>query len=93
MDADADMGLISILLLGVVSAQLRLHLLRTLDSVDDRGKVNEEGVTDGFDDMPVVNTHCLLDNLIVNLQQPQHPRFVRSHLTTKADNVGEHDRG
>ena len=29
----------------------------------------------------------------MQLQQPQHAGFVRAHLATKADDVGEHDRG
>ena len=91
MNTNADVNLLGFLLLGVVRPQLALNRLRTLHSVDDGGEVHEKRITDSFDDMTVMNTHCLLDNLIVNLQQPQHPRFVRSHLTTKADDVREHD--
>ena len=35
----------------------------------------------------------LLDDLIMNIQQPQHTGFIAAHLTAKADDVGEHDRG
>jgi len=35
----------------------------------------------------------LLDELIMDLQQPQHARFIRTHLPAEADNVGKHDRG
>ncbi len=37
--------------------------------------------------------HCLLDELIMDVQQPQHAGFVAAHLAAEADDVGEHDRG
>ncbi len=60
--------------------------------MDDGGKVHEKGITDGFDDVAMMVSHCLLDNLIMDFQQPQHAGFVRPHLATKADDVREHDR-
>ena len=60
--------------------------------MNDGGKVDEKRIPDGFDDVPVMDTHCLLDNLVMNIEQPQHAGFIRAHLPTKADDVGEHDR-
>jgi hypothetical protein len=37
--------------------------------------------------------HCLLDELIMEIKQPQHAGFIAAHLTAKARDVGEHDRG
>jgi len=51
------------------------------------------GITDGFDNRAMMSVHCLLDDPIMHVQQPQHPPFVRAHLPAKADDVGEHDRG
>jgi hypothetical protein len=61
--------------------------------VDDGGKVHEKGVTHGLDDYPVMFSNRLLDNLIVNIQQPQHTGFIAAHLTAKAHHIGEHNRG
>src|SRR5690349_4838257 len=36
-------------------------------------------------------THRLLNNLIMDVQHPQHAGFVGSHLATEADDVGKHD--
>ena len=60
--------------------------------MDDRREVDQEGITNGFDDMAVMFSHCLLDNLVMHFQQPQHAGFVRAHLAAEADDVGEHDR-
>ena len=92
MNADADVNLFGFLFLGVVRPQLGLNLLGALHGVDDGRKVHQEGITDGFDDLAVMGTHRLLNELIMDVQQPQHAGFVRAHLAAKADDVGEHDR-
>ena len=73
--------------------ELGLNLLGALHGMDDGGKVHQEGITDGFDDVAVMLSHGLLDDLVMDVQQPQHAGFIRAHLAAKADDVGEHDRG
>ena len=59
MDADADVNLLGFLLLGVVRPELGLNLLGALHGMDDGGKVHQEGITNGFDDMAVmIATAC-----------------------------------
>jgi hypothetical protein len=37
--------------------------------------------------------HGLLDDAIMDIQQPQHTGFVSSHLAAEAHHVREHDGG
>jgi len=37
--------------------------------------------------------HGLLNNLIMHVEQVQRAGFIGPHLTAKANDVGEHDRG
>ena len=92
VNADADVNLLGCLFLGVVSAELGLNLLGALHGMDDGGKVHQEGIADGFDDRAVMRSHRLLDELIMDVQQPQRAGFIAAHLAAKADDVGEHDR-
>ena len=69
-----------------------LNLLGALHGVDDGGKVDQEGIADSLDDRAVMRSYGLLNNLIMDVQQPQHAGFIGSHLAAKADDVGEHDR-
>jgi hypothetical protein len=66
MNADAHMNLLGFLLLGITRLQLLLDLLGALHGMDDRGKVDQEGVPNCFDDMTVMDPHRLLDDLIVH---------------------------
>ena len=59
----------------------------------DRGKLDQEGIPDGFDDVTVMFTHSLLDELVMDVQEPHRARFVRAHLAAEADDVSEHNRG
>jgi hypothetical protein len=93
VNADADMDLFSWLFLCVVTAQLRLNLLGTLHGMDDRGEVHQEGIADGLDDGAVMDTYCLLDELVMGVQPLEGTRFISAHLAAKARDVGEHDRG
>jgi hypothetical protein len=93
MNADAEVKLFLLGFLGIVRPQLPLNLLGALHSVDNGGKVGEECVTDGFDDYAVMFTHRLLDELIMDVQQPQHTGFISAHLAAEADDVRKHDRG
>ena len=61
VNADADMNLLGFVFLGVVRPQLRLNLLGALHGMDHRGKVHQEGITDGFDDVAVMCAHRLLN--------------------------------
>jgi hypothetical protein len=92
VNANPYMNLFGLLFLSVVGTELCLHLLGTLDGMDDRREIHQEGITDGFDDVAVMGTHRVLNNPIVNFQQAQHPPFIGTHLPTEADDVGEHDR-
>src|SRR5215475_10464488 len=93
MDTDADMNLVSFFLLGVVSAELGLDLLRALYSMNDRGEVHQKGIPDRFDDRTMMGSHGLLNDLIVDIEQAQHAGFVSAHLAAEAHHVSEHDRG
>ena len=92
MDADAHVNLFVLRSFGVVRFELGLDLLRALHGMDDRGKVHQEGIAHGFDDRAMMRSYCLLNNAIVDIEQPQHASFVDTHLAAKADDVGEHDR-
>jgi hypothetical protein len=74
-------------------AKLRLNLLGTLNSVDYGGKVHQEGVTNGFDDVAMMHNDSLRDDLIMDVEQPQHAAFIRAHLAAETNNIGEHDGG
>src|SRR6266850_5942409 len=91
MNADADVDLLSFILLRVMSTKLGLNVLRALHGMDYGGEVHQEGIADSFDDRAVMLSHRLLDELIMDVQQPQHARFVGAHLAAKANDVGEHD--
>jgi hypothetical protein len=93
MNADADVNLLCILLPVIVSPELRLKVLGALDRLHDRGKIDQEGIANGFNDRAMVRGYGLLDNLIVNIQQAQHTGFVAAHLAAEAHDVGEHNRG
>ena len=41
----------------------------------------------------VMRVDSLLDELVMDVEQPQHAGFVGAHLAAEADDVGEHDRG
>ena len=92
MNADTDVNLFGLLLLGVVRSQLGVNRLRALHGMNDGGKLDEKGVTNGFNDMAMIHTHSLLDEPIMDVQQPHRARFVGAHLAAEANDVGEHDR-
>ncbi len=75
-----------------MGTELYLNLLRALHGVDDGGKVYQERITDGFDNRTMMRYHGPLNNLVMEVQQPQRPSFISAHLAAEADDVGEHDR-
>jgi hypothetical protein len=77
--------------LGIVFPQLALNLLSTLHGVHHGGKIHQEGIPHNLDDMPMMFSYSVLDELIMHLQQPQHARFIGTHLAAKADDIGEHN--
>src|SRR5262245_53636822 len=93
MDADTDVDLFGRLFVCIVGAKSSLNLLSALHGLDHGGKLHEEAIPGGLSEVTVVLTYGLLDELVVELQQPQHASFVAAHLATKADDVGEHDGG
>jgi len=76
VNADTHVNLFGLVFFGVVRPQLGVNLLRTLHSVDDGGKVDQERIADGFDHVAVMGIHRLVDELIVDLKQSQHPGFI-----------------
>ena len=76
VDANADVNLFRALFLGVVGAELGLNLLGALHGVHDGRKVHQEGIADGFDDRAVMRGHRLLNDLVMDGQQPQRTGFV-----------------
>ena len=77
VDADADVDLFRFLFLGVVGAELRLNLLGALHGVDHGREVDQEGIAHGFDDRAMMLSDGLLDELVMDVQQPQRAGFVR----------------
>jgi hypothetical protein len=55
------------------------------------GKLDQETITGGFDDMTLVGGDRLLDDLVMSSQQAQGAGFVRAYLAAKAYHVGEHN--
>jgi hypothetical protein len=70
MDATADMKLLGGVVLGVIGMELALNALGTLHSMHDRGKVHEEGITHHFDDVPLIFRDGVLDDLVMQVEQP-----------------------
>jgi len=76
-----------------MSTGLVLNALSTLHGVDDRRKVHQERIADGLDDVAVMLSDGLLDELVMDGEHPQHAGFISTHLAAKAHYVGEHDGG
>ena len=93
MEADAYVNLVALLLCGIIALKLRLQVLRALDRVDDRRKLEQETIARRFDDMALVCSHGLLNDLVMDGQYLQRAGFVSTHLTAKAHHVSEHDGG
>jgi len=93
VNADAHVNLFGLLFLGIVGLELGLNVLRTLHGVDDGGKLKQEAVTGSLNDVAVMCSYSLLDDLVMDGQYPQRAGFVATHLAAEADEVGEHDRG
>ena len=53
-----------------------MNLLGAVHGVDDRGKLNQEGITNGFDNVAVMFRDSLLHELVMDLKQPQHAGFI-----------------
>jgi hypothetical protein len=43
--------------------------------------------------MAVMFTHGLVEELIMDVEQPHHAGFIRAHLAAEANDVSEHNRG
>src|SRR4051794_5797727 len=93
MNADPHVNLLGCAFVGIVDLEVVLNLLGTLHGMHHRGKVHQEAIPDGFDNLPMMFTDGLLNDLVMSVQQPEGAGFVAAHLTAKAHDVGEHDRG
>jgi hypothetical protein len=93
MNADADVDLLGWLLPSIVLTKLRLNILRALHGVNNGGEVHEEGIPNGLDDRAVMFSNGPLDNLIMDVKEPQHAGFIAAHLAAKTHHVGEYDGG
>jgi hypothetical protein len=91
VEANANVDLVGGLLLSVISLELRLNVLRTLHGVDHGGKLQQEAVPRGLNDLALMVNHGTLNEDIVHFQQPQHAYFVGPHLAAEAYEVREHD--
>src|SRR5262245_21137582 len=87
------MDLLGAVLVRIVSAELGLNILGTLHCIDDRREVDQEAIAHRLDHMTMMVGYCLMDDLIMNCEHPQHTGFIAAHLMAKADNVGEHNSG
>jgi hypothetical protein len=83
MDADADMDLFVFGSLSVMGFELSLNLLCALHGVHDRREVHEKGIAHNLDDGAMMLTYRLLDEAIMDVQQPQHTGFVIAHLAAR----------
>ena len=92
MNADTDVNLFALLVRGVVCSQLGMNRLGALHGMDDRGELDQEGITNSFDNMAMMVTHSLLDEAVMDVKQPHRAGFVRTHLMAEADDISEHDR-
>src|SRR5215207_8457736 len=92
MNADTDVNLFGFSPCGVVCTKLCLNLLRALYGMHHGGKIDQKGIPYSFDEYAVALSDGLLEEVIMGVQQPQHPGFIRAHLPTEAHHVGEHDR-
>ena len=62
------MNLLSRFLAVIVSPQLCLNVLGTLHGVHHGRKVHQEGIPHNFDDVPVMLSHRLVDDLVMSVQ-------------------------
>ena len=92
MNADAHVNLLRAFALGIVCLKLGLNQLGALHGMHDGGEVYQESVPHGLDDRASMRGDRLLDDLVMHGQQPQGAGFIGTHLATKADDVGEHNR-
>jgi hypothetical protein len=93
MEANTDVNLLGWLFLSIIGTELSLHLLRTQHGVYHGGEIDQKSIANGFDNHAVMFVHCLLDELIMDVQQAQRVGFVGPHLAAKAHDVRKHDRG
>src|SRR5262245_21489300 len=73
--------------------ELGLDTLRALDRVHDGGKVYQKGIANSFNDRAMMLPDRAPDDLDMDIQQPQHTRFIGAHLTAETHDVVKHDRG
>ena len=69
MPMHADVDLIGLVLFSVVGMKLGLDTLGTLHGVHYRGKVHQETIAHGLDDVAVVGGDGLFDDLVMHGQQ------------------------
>src|SRR4051794_35895547 len=93
MNANADMNLFALVFLVIVTTELSLNVLGTLDGVDDRRKVHQEPIAHGLDDLAVMVSDRLVDDLIMDGEHFEHTGFIGPHQAAKADDVRKHNRG
>src|SRR6266508_3101638 len=93
MEADTHVNLLGLLFLGIVGTKLCLNTLRALGGVDDGGKLDQEAVSGSLNDVVLMRSYSLLDDLVMNGQYPQRAGFVGTHLATKTHHICEHDGG
>jgi hypothetical protein len=85
MDANADVELLGTLFVGVIRAQLGLHDLCPLHRMHDGRKLHEEAIAGGLNDVAMMGSHRLPDDLGMEVEQAQHAGFIGAHLTAEAD--------
>ena len=66
MNTNTDMNLFSFFLVGIVCPQLRVNRLCALHGMDHRGEVHQEGIAHGLDDMAVMLSDSLLNDLVMD---------------------------
>jgi hypothetical protein len=73
--------------------ELTLNTLGTLDRVDHGGEIYQKAISQCLDNVAVMVSYGLLNDLIMDCEHAQHAGFISPHLAAKAHDVGEHDGG
>jgi hypothetical protein len=92
MQADAHVNLLGSLFVSIVGVELGLDRLRALDGVHDGGEFDQEVIAGSLDDMALVGSDGVLDDLVMEGQQLQGMSLVGTHLAAEIHHVGKHDR-
>jgi len=94
MDADAPLDAVFRNRRRVALDHVRLHFAGATQRVDGAGEFDQQTVTGGLDDPPVMGGDLRIDQLAADRLEPrQRPLLVRSDQPRVARHIGGKDRG